>query len=411
MTTTPPMNGTDQAETLAALRAIVPTEQIETQYDVDQGPGGAWAVEPASEVELVELLKWANARHAAVYTRRPRRTDTAASGIRPRIYLRARRMNRIIDTDIVSGTVTVQTGITMAELHRELEERGFSTGFPTRPWRQEPLGAVVSAALDAHWGPRYGSMEDQVLALGVILPDGTVAHSRATPRRATGPDFDRIFLGSRGRFGIIFQVTLRIYPQASRTVKCYAAPSLSAALAAARRVFELGVDLRAVEILTPAPDRNWGRRRAGLTDALPVMLLIEPQGLVGGHGPELMHDTVSRILTPLDPPGGWNVHEGLLPPPRAWTAPVVPVKWSDLQQLALELGADVPPGLWVVRMSRHGGHLSLADGVDAASAERVRALIAARQEDLGTALGTWRALESDFKRRLDPKGILNPGGA
>lgn len=405
----PPQSGREHTDTLEELRAIVPAEQIETQYDVEQSAGGAWAVEPASEVELVELLKWANVRHAAVYTRRPRRSDAAASGLRPRIYLRARRMNRIIDTDIVSGTVTVQTGITMAELHHELEERGFSTGFPARPWRQEPLGAIVSASLDAHWGPRYGMMEDQVLAIGVILPDGTVAHSRATPRRATGPDFDRLFLGSRGRFGIIFQVTLRIYPHASRIVKSYAAPSLAAALGAARRVFELGCDMRSVEILTPAADRTWGRRRVGLTDALPVLLLVEPQGLVGGHGPALTHDTVSRILTPLDPPGGWNVHEGLLPPPRAWTAPVVPITWAALTRLALELGQDVPAGLWIVRMSRHGGHLSLADGVDGPAADRVKALMERCQADASTTCDVWRSLEADFKRRLDPKGILNPG--
>jgi FAD/FMN-containing dehydrogenase len=42
-------------------------------------------------------------------------------------------MKRIKDLDIVSGTITVQAGITMSELHRILEERSFTTGFPT--WR------------------------------------------------------------------------------------------------------------------------------------------------------------------------------------------------------------------------------------------------------------------------------------
>jgi len=394
--------------TEAALCAIIPADQIETQYDMEQGPGGAWSIEPASEIELVELLRWANAKHAVVYTRRARRGDAAACGLRPRLYLRSRRMKRIVDIDIVSGTVTVQTGISMAELQRELEERGFSMGFPARPWRQEPLGAVLSAALDSHWGPRYGAMEEQVVALGVVLPDGTVAHSRAAPRKAVGPDFDRLFLGSRGRFGIVFQATLRLFAHTARSASTHGAPSLAAALSAARRVFELGADLRAVEILTAAPDRTWGRKRLGLSETLPVLLLVEPQGSPAGDAAELVEICINRTLTPLTAPAGWNVHEGLLPPPRAWTSPVVPASWRELVRLAEALGSDVPAGLWIVRMSRHGGHLSLADGVDGPAADTVRAFIEARQAELAVGRDLSKSLEADLKRRLDPKGILNP---
>jgi len=410
--------------TLEELRRIVPTEQIEAQYDGEQSAGGAWAVEPAAQVELVELLKWANQRHAAVFTRRPRRGDAERFGARPRIYLRSRRMKRILDLDVVSGTVTVQTGITMAELHKELEERSFTTGFATRPWRQEPLGAVLAAALDAHWGPRYGAMEDQVLAVGVVFPDGTVASSKAAPRKAVGPDFDRLFIGTRGRFGILHEVTLRIYPQASRSVASFGAPSLASALDAIRHAIDLGLDPRAIELLTPAPDRGWGKKRVGLTDELPVLVLVEPWGpssgsrfagpldalLAGGHG-----------LVRLEPPVGWNVHEGLLPPPRAWTAPVVPASFSELHALATELGRDIPSGLWIVRMSRHGGFLSLADGAagaavssndaaESASAERVRAFVASLVARRTAGATVWEAYERELHRRLDPKGILNPTG-
>ncbi len=404
----------EQARTLEALRRIVPVEQIESQDDVDtESGGGAWSVEPATEIELVELLRWANACHAAVYTRRPRRGDAEASGLRPRIYLRSHRMKRVIDVDIVSGTVTCQTGLTMAELCRELEERGFSIGLPTRPWRAEPLGAILAAALDAHWGPPYGAMEDQVVAVGVVLPDGTIAHSKAAPRKAVGPDMDRVFLGSRGRFGIVHEATLRIYPHAARAVWSHAAASLAEALEGVRGLFDLGADVRAVELLTPLPDRSWGRKRVGLDDTRPVLVLVELHGLPLDETANLARGRLAERLTGLEPPSGWNVHEGLLPPPRAWTAPVVPVSWAALSDLAERLGADAPPGLWIVRMSRHGGHLSLADGVTGEAANAVRALIAETQEALRgreAEAAVWRRLEADLKRRLDPKNILNPGG-
>lgn len=420
------------AGTFQELRAIFPAEQIEDQFDGQPSTGGAWAVEPATPVELVELLRWANGRHAAVFTRRPRRGDAERCGARPRIYLRSRRMKRVVDFDQVSGVITVQTGISMAELHKELEERSSTTGFPTRPWRQEPLGAVLAAVLDAHWGPRYGHMESEVLGLSVVFPDGSTATSKTAPKKAVGPDFDRLFLGSRGRFGIIHEVSLRIYPLGARTVASYGAPTLSAALAGIRKAIAGGLDPRALEILTPAPDRAWGRKRVGLTDELPVLVLIEPWATTIGAGPgtpgsaptvgptrvaSKKDPTLDHLLGPslvrLEPPVGWNVHEGLLPPPRAWTAPVVPARMGELVKLADELGADVPPGLWIVRMGRHGGHLSLADappsdGTASLGAERVRAFVESHLPAAVAAARAWELYQERLERKLDPKGILNP---
>jgi FAD/FMN-containing dehydrogenase len=396
------------SSTLDELRRIVPAEQIEVQYDGEQSLGGGWAVEPAATVELIDILKWANLKHAAVFTRRPRRGDAERCGARPRIYLRSRRMRRVLDLDVVSGTVTVQTGISMAELHKELEERSFSTGFPTRPWRQEPLGAVIAACLDAHWGPRFGSMESEVLGLGVVFPDGSVAHSKAAPRKAVGPDFDRLFLGSRGRYGIIHEVTLRIYPQGSRSILSYGAPTLATALKAIRQAIEHGFDPRGFEVLTPAPDRTWGKRRVGLTDALPILVLVEPDATVSTLNGAW--DALDSLLTRLEPPIGWNLHEGLLPPPRAWTAPVVPARMSDLIRLASDLGDAVPPGLWIVRMSRHGGYLSIADGVpaDDDSVICVKNFVDAHLPQAMAAARAWGTYQERLLSRLDPKGILNP---
>ncbi|PIE18016.1 MAG: hypothetical protein CSA66_05150 [Proteobacteria bacterium] len=394
-----------KASLVDELRRIVPTEQIEPHSDGDDAVGGSWAVEPATRVELVELLNWANCRHAAVFTRRPRRHDGERLGRRPRIYLRGRRMRRVKDLDIVSGTVTVQSGISMVELERLLGDRSFTTGFPTRPWRQESLGALLAAGLDSHWGPRFGSMEDQVLGLGVVMPDGSAVTSKPVPRRAVGPDFDRLFIGSRGQFGIIEEATLRIYPSTSRVVLSYGAPDVAAALQAVRRGMDLGLDPRAVELLTPAADRAWGRKRVGLTDARPVLVMVEPWGPLAGRPVSWIDDHFSATLERLDPPLGWNVHEGLLPAPRGWRAPVVAMPWARLAALGAEIGQAAPPGLWIVRLSAHGGWVSLAGESKGDEADRVRQAIAAAQPP---RLGPWRALHAALKAELDPKGTLNP---
>jgi len=395
-----------KAGRLEELRAIVPTEQIEAQPHTNEGRGGAWAVEPATVDELVDVVRWANERKAVVHTRHPRPKDAERSGQRPRIYLRARRMKRVRDLDLVSGTITVQTGMTMKELHELLAEHTYTTGFPTRPWEHEALGAVLATALDSHWGPRFGSAEEHVVGLGIVLPDGTVTHTRLAPKRAVGPDFNQLFLGSRGQFGIIHEATLRIFPTPSRIVLSYGAKSLRHALDAISEAFDCGLSPRATEIMTPAPDRAWGRKRVGLTEESPVLILVEPWALEAGRRIGNVDSFFSERLERLDPPVGWDVHEGLLPQPRAWTAPVVGCRWSRLVALADDLGEDVPPGLWVVRVSRHGGWLSLAAGVCGGNAKLVREMVEEHLPESDTPLV---ALQRTIKKQLDTNGILNPG--
>ena len=389
---------------LDELRRIVPTEQIEPRTKGDAGSEGSWAVEPASQEELVDVLRWANDRRAAVFTRLPR-PDDAERYDRARIYLRGRRMQRIKDFDIVSCTMRVQAGITIKKLHETLSERGFTTGFPSRPYRRESLGALLAGALDSHWGPHYGSMEEHVVSLGVVLPDGTPARTRRAPRKADGPDFDRLFLGSRGKFGIIYEATIRVYPVAHRAVLSYGAKDLLSALDAARIGFESGLQLRALEIMTPAADRSWGRKRVGLSNELPVLVLVEPWGPEAGRKISVVADFFGNLLERLEPPAGWAVHEGLLPPPREWTAPTTSASWTELTKLAADLGRNVPAGLWIVRMSRHGAWLSLASDSKKAGAKRVRSLI---EQNLAPSPGPWESIQKTLKQRLDPHGILNP---
>ena len=177
------------------------------------------------------------------------------------------------------------------ERHGDRSERHHHGGAPSRTggaglhdrfsnaaWRDESLGAVVAAVMDAHWGPPYGSRESEVVGLAVVLPDGTDARSRVAPRKAVGPDFDRVFLGSRGQLGIIYEVTLRIYPSSVRQELTYSALNMTEALASIRLGYNRGLAPRAIEILTPAPDRSWGAKRVGLSEERPVLVLVEPWG-------------------------------------------------------------------------------------------------------------------------------------
>ena len=248
-------------------------------------------------------------------------------------------------------------------------------------------------------------MEDQVVGLGVVLPDGTAATTRNAPRKAVGPDFNQLFIGSRGQFGILHEVTLKVFPSSSRIILSYGAQSLRSALDALAQAFEYGLSPRAMEVLTPASDRALGRRRVGLTDDYPVLVLVEPWALDAGRRLGNVDAFFSERLMRLEPPVGWDVHGGLLPPPRAWSSPVVGCPWSRLLRLADDLADEVPEGFWLVRVSRHGGWLSLADGVDGSQAKLVRQ---AMQEHIPPKDTPLHLFQRALKNRLDPRTILNP---
>ena len=204
---------------------------------------------------------------------------------------------------------------------------------------------------------------------------------------------------------VLIEATLKVFPSSSRIVLSYGAKNLRLALDALSEAFERGLSPRAMEVLTPAPDRAWGRRRVGLTDDTPVLVLVEPWALDAGRRLGNVDSFFSERLKKLEPPLGWDVHEGLLPQPRAWTSPVVGCRWSRLLALADDLGDDVPQGLWLVRVSRHGGWLSLADGVQGERAEIVRETVS---EHIPSGHTPLLSFQTALKKELDARDILNP---
>jgi len=61
-------------------------------------------------------------------------------------------------------------------------------------------------------------VEDVLLALEAVLPDGSLLRTRETPRASAGPDLRQLLLGSEGLLGIVTEVTfsLRPLPESSR---------------------------------------------------------------------------------------------------------------------------------------------------------------------------------------------------
>jgi len=129
-------------------------------------------------------------------------------------------MKKLIEINEESLTVTAEAGMHWGELVYELAKRGWTPGFRLHSIGTATLGGSVALCANGATGAKYGLLGEQIICLQVILPNGDVINtgSSANPqakkfqRYCYGSDLAGLFIGSNGIFGIITEVTLKIYP-------------------------------------------------------------------------------------------------------------------------------------------------------------------------------------------------------
>lgn len=130
-----------------------------------------------------------------------------------------RRMNRILDIDEENMLITVEAGVTWAQIHEELRTRGLRLPFfGTFSGRGATVGGGLSNGALFLGTARYGTSAEIVLGMNVVLADGSVLHTGQTAiatatrpfARSFGPDTTGLFVHDAGALGIKAHVTLRM---------------------------------------------------------------------------------------------------------------------------------------------------------------------------------------------------------
>jgi alkyldihydroxyacetonephosphate synthase len=199
-----------------------------------------------------------------------------------------KRMAQFVDLDPVSMTVTVEAGMLGKDLEDRLNAAGFTTGHYPQSIFSSTVGGWVAHRGVGTFSTRYGKVDDLVLGLEVVLPDGGVFVTRHVPQSAAGPDLKRLFLGSEGTFGVITRVTLQIYPlPAVRQFAAYSCPTFATGLDVVRRVLQAGYRPAAVRLY----DAVEAKARLGTDPASTKALLI-----VINEGPDELVDATGRAI-------------------------------------------------------------------------------------------------------------------
>jgi glycolate oxidase subunit GlcD len=111
-------------------------------------------------------------------------------------------MSRIVDWDRKNYTLTVEAGISLHGLHRELESQNFHLRLPK-------VGGTLGGLLATR--PWAGIRED-LIGMRVLLANGDVVElGEKVVKNVAGYDLPRLLLGSWGTFGVILEATFKLH--------------------------------------------------------------------------------------------------------------------------------------------------------------------------------------------------------
>jgi alkyldihydroxyacetonephosphate synthase len=221
----------EQAEILKAISTFLTEDQINTNHDdlydasadrykkyakarkVLDVPMPTAIVYPKSTAEVARLLSYCNENGINVI---PRAGKTATEGglenwKEATLVIDTLHLDQIIKIDEYNMQATVQAGVALQTLEDELVKRGFTTGHSPQSKPVAKYGGLVATRSIGQFSTLYGGIEDMVVGLECVFPDGHISRIKNVSRRAGGPDIRHIAIGNEGTLCYITEVSVKIF--------------------------------------------------------------------------------------------------------------------------------------------------------------------------------------------------------
>jgi glycolate oxidase subunit GlcD len=208
------------------------------------------------------------------------------------------RMNRILSVDPLQHRAVLQPGVVNARLSEAVLPLGLH--YVPDPSSQAACTVGGNVAENAG-GPhclKYGVTTNHIVALEVVLPDGSVTRLGSMQGEAWGPDLVGLFVGSEGMFGIATEITVRLerIPESVRTMLADFV-TVRAASEAVSAIIAAGIVPAALEMMDQAcvAAVEASIYSAGYPTDAAAILLVELDGQSDAVDTEAM--TVRQILS------------------------------------------------------------------------------------------------------------------
>ena len=200
------------------------------------------------------------------------------------VVLVTTKMDRVLSVDVEDRVAWVQPGVLNLDLTRAVAEHGLH--FAPDPSSQQSCSIGGNVANNSG-GPHcllYGVTSAHVLAVEVVLADGSVALLGGVEPDVPGYDLRGAFVGSEGTMGVATRIAVRLTPNppAIRTLLAdfttveAAASTVSGIIAAG--IVPAALEMMDAEITRAVEDYV----HAGFPRDAAAILLVEVDGLEGG---------------------------------------------------------------------------------------------------------------------------------
>ncbi len=380
-------------------------------------------VTPPDIDAVCRLLAWADRRRVAV-TPLGGGTKVGWGGVPPvvDVALSTRRLDAVIEHRHADLTATVQAGVTLDAVNRDLATHGQWIALDPCGSDRATIGGILATNDSGPSRHHHGAPRDLLLGVTFVTGDGTLAHAGGrVVKNVAGYDIGKLLVGSHGSLGVIVEATFKLLPrpEASRTVEVTTS-SPHALTRCALQVASSQLVATAIEVVWPPPR------------ALVRFESVERAVIEQAHAAceiARSHEAAARVLDADEEASCWREHASL---PWAGDAAVVAlgIAGSHVGRELEWLGdAATQSGLQVTVVGRLAlGSLRVAlRGPLDAQVSTVE-LLRARRRDTGGhvvllrgsgelrrrvdpwgPLGDVARIMPAIKRRFDPNGVLNAG--
>ena len=215
---------------LADLRAIVGEDNLLYHHDellvyecdgyVIEKNVPDVVVFPTERDHVVEIVKACN-RYSIPFV--PRGAGTSLAGgtlaVGGGVMICLTRMKRILEINLKDRYAIVEPGVVNVWLTRALAGSGFHYAPDPSSQGSCTIGGNLATNSGGPHTLKYGVTVNHVLAVELVMPDGSVLEAGGTAEDLPGLDLTGLIVGNEGTFGIATKITVNLTrdPEAGRT--------------------------------------------------------------------------------------------------------------------------------------------------------------------------------------------------
>src|SRR5665648_1139332 len=175
-------------------------------------PAAVVKVKSAEEISSILVFMNENRLNAVPRTGASATEGGLETAVENSVVIDGSDMNEIIKIDTYNMLATSQCGVPLEYLEEKLREQGYTTGHSPQSKPLAQMGGLVATRSIGQFSTLYGGIEDMVVGLEAVFPDGTVTRIKNVPLRAARPDIRHVAIGIDAALCYITEVTVKLFP-------------------------------------------------------------------------------------------------------------------------------------------------------------------------------------------------------